>query len=262
MSKRNLISSLILMLVLITSSIASASELKVSKFFKGFSGTFIIMNTKTGVIKRYNESQSKKRLSPCSSFKIANSLFALESGIIKNEYQILKWDGIRRPMSAWNSDLSVGKAISVSAVPHFQNIALKIGESRMRKYVNSVNYGNQDISGGIRKFWLGSSLKISAEEQVSFLNKLILYKLPVSKRSVDIVKKMILIQKTDNGSLYGKTGANVNRRKNQSLAWFVGIVESGDEVFVFATNIEAPQKARGSIAKKITKEILKNLDLI
>jgi bla regulator protein blaR1 len=262
MPKKYLICFVFSTLILVSSSITSASELKVSKFFKGFSGTFIIMNTKTSEIKRYNESQSIKRLSPCSSFKIANSLFALETGIIKDENQILKWDGIRRPISAWNSDLSVGDAISVSAVPHFQNIASKIGESRMRKYVTSVNYGNQDISGGIRKFWLGSSLRISAEEQISFLNDLILYKLPVSKRSVDIVKKMILIQKTENGFLYGKTGANVNRRKNESLAWFVGIVESRDEVFVFALNIEAPQKAKGSIAKKITKEILKELDLI
>ncbi len=136
MFKRNLIYSSILMLTLGTSSIASASDLKVSKFFEGFSGTFIIMNIKTGVIKRYNDPQSKKRLSPCSSFKIANSLFALESGVIKNENQILKWDGIRRPIRAWNSDLSVGRAISVSAVPHFQNIASNIGESRMREKIN------------------------------------------------------------------------------------------------------------------------------
>ena len=41
----------------------------------------------------------------------------------------------------------------------------------LQKFLDKINYGNKDISGGISKFWLGSTLKISANEQLQFIKK-------------------------------------------------------------------------------------------
>ena len=44
---------------------------------------------------------------------------------------------------------------------HLYALDAMTGEERMREHVNKFNYGNRDLSGGIRDFWLQSSLKIS-----------------------------------------------------------------------------------------------------
>ena len=85
--------------------------------------------------------------------------------------------------------LDLKRAIQVSAVPVFQQIAREVGEVRMQKYLKKFSYGNQNISGGIDKFWLEGQLRISAVNQVEFLESLYLNKLSASKENQLIVKE-------------------------------------------------------------------------
>ncbi len=233
-----------------------------SGFFSGYQGAFVILNTHNGNIQRHNNVQSIQQLSPCSTFKIAHSLFALDSGVIKDANHTLKWDGKKRKMNAWNSDLPLNKAIAVSAVPHFQLIAKKIGPEKMKAYLSKTNYGNQDISGGITRFWLGSTLKISAEEQVTFIKNMLQFKLPVSKHSIKTVKEILKLEVTEKGVLYGKTGSMANSYGNLSLGWFVGFVEYQNTTYIFATNIKGGDRPSGQRAKKITKDVLSHMNLL
>ncbi len=233
-----------------------------SSFFDGYQGTFLIQNVQTRTTRRYNHLQSIEPLSPCSTYKIAHTLFALDMGILKNAEDILKWDGRERKIKVWNSDLSLHKAVNVSAVPHFQQIAKKIGNERMQAFVSKTGYGNQDISGGITKFWLGSTLKISAEEQVVFISNMLQHKLPISGRSVKIVKDIIKLESTEKGVLYGKTGSLANSSGNLTLEWFIGFVESNNTVYSFATNIKGGDRPGGRRAKKITQSILLEMNLM
>ena len=100
-------------------------------------------------------------------------MIALDSGVVKDENEVIKWDGVKREYEVWNRDHTMHSAIAVSAVWFYQELASRIGEKRMREYVSRAQYGNADTSNTITDFWLGNgSLKISLNEQVDFLARL------------------------------------------------------------------------------------------
>jgi beta-lactamase class D len=39
-----------------------------------------------------------------STFKIPHSLFALDAGILRDEFQVIPWDGVKHPIEAWNEE--------------------------------------------------------------------------------------------------------------------------------------------------------------
>lgn len=130
----------------------------------------------------------------------------------------------------------------------------------MQPYLGEFGCGNQDISGGLTQFWLGSSLEISAEEQIDFLDRLRLSNLPVSSRSMDIVKEVILLDERDGYVCRGKMGSCVPEGE-QPLGWFVGYVERDDATHIFATNIQAVE-ANGVVARRISEDILEHLAVL
>ena len=68
---------------------------------------------------------------PASTFKIPNSIIALETGLIEDDSTLIKWDGDERRLPAWEQDLVFRDAFHYSCVPCYQEIARKIGEKRM-----------------------------------------------------------------------------------------------------------------------------------
>lgn len=238
-----------------------------SKYFTGYEGSFVLFDKNKNEYTIFNQSKSQKQVPPCSTFKIINSLIGLETKILKDENTSFKWDGTDYSIESWNKDQTLKSAVSNSVVWYFQILASKIGEDKMQDYINKVNYGNKDISGGITKFWLQSSLKISPIEQVDILRKFYDYQLPFSKRNIDIVKDVIVLT-TENGiKLSGKTGSGSKPENNAPESkyingWFVGYIEKNEDVYFFATNIEANETAEksagGQEAKEITLKILKD----
>jgi bla regulator protein BlaR1 len=223
--------------------------------FEGYQGTMVIMELPGGDIERFKPANAAKRLSPCSTFKIVGALVGLETGVVSGPDHLLKWDGKPRQRPAWNQNQTLQTAIDHSAVWYFQEMAAAVGSERMGEYVKALGYGNQDISGGITSFWLGSSLKISADEQVDFLRKLYTDALPLTPRSQAQVREMLKLTKTSAYQLSGKTGSNVVEGK-AILGWFVGHLALADKAYVFACNIEAPDKATGAKAQEIAQKAL------
>lgn len=156
---------------------------------RNYYGIFLIADTKDSILYTYNDSGSYERYSPYSTFKILNSLIGLETGVITDENFGIKWDGKKRWFEVWNRDHDLKSAFANSVVWFHQEVARRIGYKKMKKFIDLVNYGNCDISGGIDSFWLGSSLKISTKEQLKFLIELINYELPFKRENIDIVKK-------------------------------------------------------------------------
>ena len=146
---------------------ASAADISVrdefAAHFAGFTGTFVMYDPAGDKYIVYNEPQSKKRLSPCSTFKIYNSLIGLETGVLDQEdvYTLFKWNGTQYSFPYWNHDHTLASATRESVVWYFQELAARIGPERMQEYIDKIGYGNKDISGGLTTFWLGSSLQIS-----------------------------------------------------------------------------------------------------
>lgn len=233
-----------------------------AKYFDGFdAGAFVLYDLSLNQYVRYNPVRCAEGFIPASTFKIMNSLVGLESGVIMDENSVIKWDGTHYDVAEWNRDQTLKSAFQVSAVWYYQELARRLGREKLQQYVDAANYGNQDISGQIDTFWLEGKLRISADEQVEFLKNLYQDKLPFSGRSMDIVKDIMVIEDTDDYTFSGKTGTQL--RIAPPVGWFVGFLETNDDVYFFATNIEL-QTVEGNIgkAREITEAILRDQGLM
>ncbi|MDX9756779.1 MAG: penicillin-binding transpeptidase domain-containing protein [Sulfurimonas sp.] len=218
--------------------------------FGKYDGSAVILDLNSSE-KTVFGTRADERLNPCSTFKILNSMIALDSGVVKDEDEAIKWDGIKREYPAWNQDHTMRSAIAVSAVWFYQELASRIGEQRMKEYVSRVKYGNADTSNTLTDFWLGNgSLKISLNEQVDFLSRLMRNDLDFPQHVMDTLKDIITLEKSDTYLLGGKTGSC------GGAGWFVGFVQNHDKTTVFAFNIKG-EGANGVEAKKIALEYLK-----
>ena len=247
----------------IPSFAATSTNLDLSQFFGGREGCFILYDGRYDTFLRYNPTGCAKRFSPCSTFKIGNSLIALQTGVASGPEFSLKWDGVAHPITAWNRDHTMRSAFSNSVVWFYQEIARRIGPERMGDYLRRFNYGNRDISGGITNFWLESTLVISADEQAAFLRRLWSDSLPVSREAQRITRELMQLSHSDDGRIfYGKTGTGGDATAGVArLGWFVGCVSKGERRFFFATRITADRDAGGRQARSITEAILKHLEL-
>lgn len=235
------------------------------KYFRvaGVAGSFVLYDRSQAQYFRINPERCRQRFLPASTFKIFNALVGLETGVIRDENFVIPWDGVERRISSWNEDQDLKTAIQRSTVPYFQEVARRVGEEKMKYFLEREPYGNADISGGIDRFWLDGGLRISPEEQVEFLRKLYDDGLSFSKRSQRIVKKIILLKETSSYKLRGKTGWAILPDGKQ-IGWMVGYVERGNDAYFFATNIESddPGFNMRPTRKEITFGILRDLHVL
>jgi len=251
---------------LLISAVSSAQEID-KALLQGYDAALAIYNRATGETVNIDPERSSQRLAPCSTFKIYNTLIGLELGLIKGADELwYKWDGVKRDIEGWNQDLTLREAFRVSAVPAYQILAREIGEARMNEYLEKIGYGSQDISAGIDIFWLPrpdiTSIKISADEQAALLNSLLDAKLPFSEKNIAILRDIMRVEKTDKGTLYGKTGSGAGPDGKWNLGWFVGFLESGGTTYVFVCNIQGGEEASGKVAKTIIENVFKSKGLL
>jgi beta-lactamase class D len=180
---------------------------------------------------------AKKGFIPASTFKIANGIIAVETGVVEDEDVIFKWDGQKRALSNWEQDLTFKQAFQFSCVPCFQQIARDVGEDRMKHYLSEFEYGQIMFEGSeIDSFWLRGASRISQFEQIAFLERFYFEKLGISERTTAIMKKVMLIDDSQGQTLSGKTG--LGRMDDTDIGWIVGYQVIDDTVFIFATNIQ------------------------
>ncbi|MDQ3800016.1 MAG: penicillin-binding transpeptidase domain-containing protein [Acidobacteriota bacterium] len=267
---------LIFLLFLLSLSTAAQTGLrpeqqKLNAIFKGTVGTFVLYDSKNNAYVRYNEARSRRRFSPKSTFKIPNSLIGLDTGVIKDADFVIGWNREKYPPQAnwnqepfvhWGKDHALRTAFKYSVLWYYRELAAKVGLPEMRKRVAAFNYGNKEVSDAVSNFWLDDSLKISAAEQVEFLRAFYENRLPVSKRSTDIVKDIMVFEKTPEYTLSAKTGGGPVA-PGKYIGWFVGYLEANGNVYFFALNIEGASFA-GIRDKRIemTKKILSELEYL
>lgn len=220
-------------------------------------GSFALLDNTTAEITVYNMKLDTQRVLPASSFKILNSLIGLETGKITDEKMVIKWDGIKRSNNEWNKDLTMEEAFKVSAVPYYQEVARRIGRDTMQSWIDSVHYGNMDITGPIDSFWLNNTLKISPDEQLGFVRRLYFDQLPFNKRAQEIVRDVMLQEDNTLYKLSYKTGWGFDEKDN-SIGWVVGWIEENRHVYFFVTLVKSPDKNidMQQVRMHITKAIL------
>jgi beta-lactamase class D len=92
----------------------------------------------------------------------------------------------------------------------------------MQAKLDALKFGNADISAGIDQFWLGSSLKISPQEQAEHLVQLARRNVPFSTHAIDTLRAISIYEQNGEKTLRAKTGGGFNGR-----GWFVGWIEHG-----------------------------------
>lgn len=237
-----------------------ATEVDLSHHFEAFgaTGTFVLHDAATGRRTVHNPAASTERALPASTFKILNSLIALEEGVISDQHEIIPWDGVDRG-EWWNGDQAMTRAFQRSSVWFYQELARRIGRERMDAWVQQVGYGSADTGGELDRFWLDGPLTISAMEQLDFLRRVHAGKLPFSSRNLDIVREIMLFEGGDGYVIRGKTGWT--RHDGGHTAWLVGWVEQGSDVRFFVTRIAAPpgEFAAQDAQRAITRGALREL---
>lgn len=223
---------------------------------RGLDGCFVAQ-TPQGTV-RVNPQRASLRLRPASTFKIVNALVALESGIAPDTGFLLRWDGVHRDFPGWDSDLTLEQAFRVSCVWYFVELGRLNGRERLGAAMRALAYGNADASGS-DQFWIDGGLRISADEQVRYLDRLARGDVPFSRRSLGLLRQIMLLdQGAEQGAnqgpgqdkgprgpwkLYAKSGMAVHgglpgdTSDRTPVGWLVGYVERGGETWAFALNL-------------------------
>ena len=230
---------------------------------EGTVGTFVGYKADDYLVIASDKDRSGEAKLPASTFKIPNSVIALETGVVDDpDKDIFKWDGVVRSVDAWNRDHTMRTAIAASAVPVYQEIARRIGAERMQKYVDLFEYGNRDIGGGIDQFWLTGNLRIDPVQQVDFVDRLRRGALPVSKRSQDLVRDILPVTKVGDSIIRAKTGVVAAEAGRPSLGWLVGWAEKGSASTVFALNLDVREPRHIADRMKLAQQCLGDIGAI
>jgi beta-lactamase class D len=197
---------------------------------------------------------------PYSTFKLANALIGLDAGVLKEADTPMTWDRKRVADESWYQEewrkpQTLGSAFKLSAVPYFRTLALDLGDARMKAGLAKLHYGNQDISGGLDKFWLAGGLRISAVEQIQFVDALAHDKLDMSKHAQAVVREISIIDRNGDRVLHGKTGSGHAEDGKGWLVWQVGWVEHGNEIKPYAAWLEVADGTVEEARAKRTKRL-------
>lgn len=254
---------ILLMSLLFLSSCVSNPKISENKIFKSIfenypHATFVVSDGNQ--IISFNENRANKRFVPASTFKIANSLIALDLKEIDNDQDIFyHYQGGEVFLDIWTNSMNLNDAFKTSNVPAFQQLAREIGEKQYQQYLKKFQYGNQQVGSNIERFWLDGPLKISALEQVLFLQKIVDKKLPVDSEIISQLYTIAFQGELDgeqNSKLYGKTGWS------QDIGWYIGWVSVSNKNYVFALNMDIEKfenlPLREELAKKALLKIIRD----
>ena len=229
-----------------------AWDKEVEEVFKKYKveGTIVIESLNKKKIHIYNDKRASELFSPASTFKIPHSLIALNEGIVKKD-SVIVWDKKIREYESWNKDQILLTAFKSSCVWCYQEFASKIGVEKYKKYLKELNYGNKKIGDDVTRFWLDESLEITTFEQIKFLKRFYTNNLPFKIEDINLLKEIMIDEKNEDFTIRAKTGWE------GKYGWYVGFVETKNDVWFFATNIDTKSKDDLPKRKAITLEALK-----
>ncbi|MCD8172838.1 MAG: hypothetical protein LUD76_05165 [Alistipes sp.] len=230
----------------------------------GAEGSVLMWDRNANLYTGYNLERCTEGFLPASTFKIPNTLIALETGVATPE-TVFRWDGSGRAFKSWERDVNFAEAHRLSVVPVYQDIARRIGPERMRYYLSVLDYGDMDVSAtDIDKFWLGGNSRITQYRQVNFLTRLYEGRLPVGGQAMNRTKQIMFHERGEDYILSGKTGWATQGERD--IMWYVGWLETGGNAYIFALNVEPAAGVDANdfsrVRIEMTKEIFARLEIL
>lgn len=218
-------------------------------------GCLVVLDARDGAetLHVVNRERAERRYTPASTFKVPHSLFVLDAGLLRDEFQVIKWDGVQRRVPAWNADQDLRSAMRHSALWVYERFARELGEKRETDYLRKTGYGNAQATGKA-PFWVDGDLAISALEQVAFLQRLYRNQLPFEVAHQRLVKDVMVNEAGPDRILRAKTGWSGR------LGWWVGWVELPNGAVFFAINIDTPNREadlgkRQAVVRAVLREL-------
>ncbi|MEP6925810.1 MAG: class D beta-lactamase [Pyrinomonadaceae bacterium] len=232
------------------------------KFFDAadVTGGILIYDLRRNKFTAFDAARADREFIPASTSKIIHSLIFLETGALKDENEIIKWDGVERTVPAWNQDHNLRSALKVSAVWFYVESSKRVGAEKMQHYYNLADYGNRKINDFGKDYWNFGDLRITPREQIAFLRRFYQNRLPFSNKSTEIVKDILIAEKTDKYVLRAKTGWSTAFTPN--VGWYAGYVERGADVYFFAAELDLKNDTDAPKRIEITRNILRELKII
>jgi beta-lactamase class D len=184
--------------------------------------------------------------------------------VVKDPMEKWRWDRARYPPPSWSpggdyrelwqQDQDLATAPPGSIVWYFRELATRVGEARMRQWLATFAYGNQDILGGLDRFWLGSPLAISPDEHVEFLARLARGEAGVSPAHLATVKDLLVRDRGEGFRLVGKTVSS----GDDGEGWLVGWVDRPGggcafALFLRSTSFEEMARVRPVLARSFLR---------
>ncbi|HYI07463.1 MAG TPA: penicillin-binding transpeptidase domain-containing protein [Thermoanaerobaculia bacterium] len=212
------------------------------------------------------------RTAPASTFKIPHALIALDSGVVTDPLQPVRWDGSEQPFESWKRDHSLDSAVKWSALWFFRRTASLIGRERMVASLKKLRYADDTFEGELASFWVNGDLVVSPREQLRFLERMMRYELPVRREHVDAVKAAFLMPpgKLTNASgehdfPLGPPGTFVVRAKTgntrvgeERVSWLVGHLETGTRQYVFVSRVRSQEAIPGTAGAELVQRMLES----
>jgi beta-lactamase class D len=212
---------------------------------------FLLYELGVGRVARQPSEGCAVRVTPASTFKIPHALAALDAGVVRAD-EVFKYDGRPRRHESYRHDQTLASAIRNSVLWYFQELAGRLGPRRELEYLKKLEYGNADISSGLKTFWLYESLRISPEEQERFLVRLFEDALPVARAAQQVVREALVqppgrvvnatgehpfAQPWPAGTVVSAKTGSGSHPNQPDVRWLVGHVRRGKRAWIFVSNV-------------------------
>ncbi len=208
-------------------------DASLGRFFDsaGVKGCFALFDNGQGHFTVYNLPRYRDSLYPAgSTFDIVASLVAFQSGVIKDDKAVIH-------------DMTIGDAFKMNnGEVIFRRIEDSVGIDSLRKWVDSLHYGNEAVDKDTDAVYDGN-LKLQADEQLGLIKRLYFNQLPFYRPTQEMVRDMFGKYENSNYKLVYKV-ADIPYN-GHVLSWITGWVEENKHPYFFVLNIEGPEKEVG-----------------
>ena len=246
------------------------AEVNLQSIFSGHGvdGSIVILDLDSNQLTFSDWDDANRGTIPASTFKICNSLIALEEKVITPD-TVLPWDGKDKAFKgnvvpSWNADTNLESAFRNSTIWFYVELSRRIRRSTYARYLKACGYGNFNVREKGDDFWNYGNMEMSPKNQVEFLAKLYRGELPFDKKNMALVKSYMRMNADGAYALSGKSGWGI--KDGTDIGWLIGFLETDSGVYIYATRITADStrvpKDFGKLRSTITLEAFRQLGLI